>query len=551
MTDSVSIDLAGALPYLEDKVLQLLGRGAAHMSAKRRLEQHLRVAAHEAGHVQVVGMDQPVSIFDIYQPTRLCRRRDGATTNFADLLEAGSDALILAGPGCGKTMLMRFMFATLCKRKGLLPLLFTLRWQDAVEDLATFVAALGDRTLTAKKDRIVLLIDGFDEIAIEKQQTVGAALRDFAALNVGNFYITCRSYYSTDDVSAPHWNIAPFTPTDTLKFVQAFARSYGTELDAAALIADLRARGFDDFLQHPLMLALVCILKSGPMPDLPRTTIGLIRRAIDTLTFRWDEAKRISRVSRFNLDGDERVRCLIRIAFEMASLIAKEDVVTRATREHLRLVHRPEVNVEQLLEELAQWYGLLIPLDDCQWSFTHRSIHDYLAARFWVETHGFDPDTIYEWNTRAAYAACLTNDATRSMVRALQRSSGITAIAECLSNGAPFDVDVVAEAVVEHFHRCRGSGQIERGTTITVTTAKDVFSLATKDFLYALVRAARSGMTIEHDIVLWCAVAELTARRAVLSRSVRTDLKRFGGERVNVTSGEVHHEFRMADVLRS
>jgi hypothetical protein len=59
------------------------------------------------------------------------------------------------------------------------------------------------------------------------------------------------------------------------------------------------------------MLALVCILKAGPMPSLPKNTVGLLRRAIDTLTFRWDESKGISREASVQLDGDERVRLLM------------------------------------------------------------------------------------------------------------------------------------------------------------------------------------------------------------------------------------------------
>lgn len=529
MSEGISIDVGGLLPYLEDKVLALFGKDARHVAARKMLERNLRISARDATTVQIVGMDRPISIFDIYQPTRLQRRRDKRFAKFKDLIENGSDALIYGGPGRGKTMLLRYIFATMSREENVLPLLFTLRWPEAASDLDALVKAFSDSTLKLGKARVILLVDGFDEISSVVRLEVASSLRNFWSLNIGNFFLTCRSFYDIGEVSAPHWDIASFTQHDSERFIEAFGKSYGSALHAESVIADLRRHGFADFLEHPLLLALVCILKSGPMPTLPKSTIGLIRRAVDTLTFRWDEAKRLARESRYDLDGEDRMRCLLRIAFSMRNLIEPEDVVTRAAQDQLRLLQRRDVSVDRLLEELAQWYGLLVPVEDAQWSFVHRTIHDYLAARFWVETEGFDPNVVTEWNSRAAYASCLTSDATRSMVKILANSIDLGAFAECLANNAAFDVAQVAAAVVAHFHRVEDSGQVNYGEVAEISTTKAFFPLASTDFLLALLDASSPRATMANDVILWCTLVELSERGIAIPEDIGEDvILRFG-----------------------
>jgi hypothetical protein len=55
------------------------------------------------------------------------------------------------------------------------------------------------------------------------------------------------------------------------------------------------------------------------------------------------------------LDGVERERCLMRIAFRLKSQIASETSVLSVAREHLKLIHRSEIDVRQLLQEIAQF----------------------------------------------------------------------------------------------------------------------------------------------------------------------------------------------------
>jgi hypothetical protein len=249
------------------------------------------------------------------------------------------------------------------------------------------------------------------------------------------------------------------------------------------------------------------------------------------------------------LDGEDRQRCLMRVAFAMQRLIERDEVVIAAATEHLRLLQRSDVNIDALLLEIAQWYGILIPTENAHWSFVHRTIHDFLAARHWVESGRFVPDEVADWNPRAAYAACLLPDATSAICCSLRRAQDVAVLAECLANHAPFEVDTVASAVIDYFRRVKHAASLERSdVSVRVKTMHNVFSLASEEFLYALMRAAAPGTHIEHDVVMFCSVAEARRRGYVVPGNIVEDLlARFGQDAtVDVTADtlRVHTDLR-------
>lgn len=149
MSDSISIDFGSLLPYAEDRLLKLFGRDDASLAAARALEKQLRIAAVDASTVQIIGMDRPVSIFDIYQPTRLFTRkkRGPHTVHFDALLRESQNAVIVGGPGAGKTTLMQYAFAQLSQTSEHLPILVTLRRSDSLRFLTSLVDNIAAKRL--------------------------------------------------------------------------------------------------------------------------------------------------------------------------------------------------------------------------------------------------------------------------------------------------------------------------------------------------------------------------------------------------------------------
>jgi len=231
------------------------------------------------------------------------------------------------------------------------------------------------------------------------------------------------------------------------------------------------------------------------------------------LTFRWDEAKGVSRESTVDLDGEERVRCMERIAYRMQLPRVTQDEAETFVREHLTLIQR-HVDTRKLLEETARFYGLLVPTPDGQWEFVHPTIQDYLAARFWVRGGEFSARRVVVWNLRAAYAACLSTNATESLENALRKSDDIFAVSECLYNNAAFEPGRVSEAFVAHFEKFPEVFTAERkGNSLAASTQQDVFHLASDDLLTALVLVSLPRRSAARDLVASYAFSELRQRR--------------------------------------
>jgi predicted NACHT family NTPase len=283
-------------------------------------------------------------------------------------------------------------------------------------------------------------------------------------------------------------------------------------MDSEAVLDELRTHGFSSFVEHPLMLTLVCILKSSSSPNIPRRAIGLVRRAIDTLTWRWDEQKGISREAEVPLDGEERVRCLMRVAFGMNKLEEIRDNVEGLVRDYLKLAHLKNIDVGKFLNEIARWYGILVPTANDGCSFVHRTIHDYLAARYWVESNAFTLGSIKQWDTRAAYASCLIPDATQHLCGMLGANE-LGVFTECLYNQPSFRATEVAIAVVSRMDRTE-LFKIDYGPqSVKVNISQDWFSLASDELLQeiAIIGFARAGLGAQAAALY--SLAELSRRK--------------------------------------
>ena len=493
MPEDVSIDLGSAVPYLVEEIKGWFGKDALSEAARRVFENQFRISSEISSNVQCVGMSKPIPIDKIYQKTELSDSpyHDYSSADINELIVEGISSVIYAGPGDGKTTLTHWLFVSLLKSADHLPILITLRWPNSIETLKTIISNFesGRGSTKPKKKKIVLLVDGYDEISIENRRLVSDALRLFNSLDVGAFYLTCRNHYDIIDLPAPNYWINKFKPANAIDFCNKFFDAYNVEADAEKMLKDLHRKGFQSFTEHPLMLTLVCILQTTPILGLPRSALGLVRRAIDTLTLRWDESKGIARSTRIPLDGEERVRCLMRIAYKLDSLIGTERDVLQATKEHLLRQQIQRVNPKKLLEELAQWYGLLVPASAEEWGFVHRTIHDFLAARYWVESGEFSVKKVRNWNTRAAYAMSILPDSTLFLKQALNDKCEIHVLVHCLMNNAVFEPNEISKALISYINEAEFV--FVRVTNLcmsaTISANNDFFAYASVPFLESII----------------------------------------------------------------
>ena len=475
---SITISLGDTLPFLWEKFLKVIGRDPTSIALEAWFSQLQQMGLNDASTVQCIGMHTPIPLNEIYRPTRLLwheirsnvtrpvgqggnqvqtldqresvsRETEAITTEA--FLAKKQNAAIIAGPGWGKTTFLRHLFLEFISNVNTVPVLLTLRRNGAVSDLTRLVDTLSSTTALNKGGAVLLLVDGYDEISLRERKKVSAALNRFVSQGLGRLYLACREFYDLIDLNLPTVKIAPLTNYDQLQFIAAFMKAYGSEINADKMLGEMRSRGLADLLSHPLLLTMVCIVQTGNSTLYSRSPLILIDRAIDTLSFRWDEGRGIDREQYSRLDGRARLHCLMRIAYQSLRPRMDESVVMRHARQQLDLFHCDELDERKVMLETARFYGILVPTAGTEWEFVHRTLHDYLAARFMVETGLFKPETVSTWNSRTSYAACLSPDATESMLAAMRQKESLPALIEMVANDAPCNHRIIAAEIITHF----------------------------------------------------------------------------------------------------
>lgn len=178
-----------------------------------------------------------------------------------------------------------------------------------------------------------------------------------------------------------------------------------------------------------------------------------------------------------------------------------------------------KVEPRTALLEIARFYGILVPAED-GYEFVHRTIHDFLAAKQWVESGDFAKEYNFEWNARTGYAACLIGNATDILKKALEFHHGLPAAIEIIGNYAAFDYPTIAEAVIKYFYdfgrvvqyERRDQSEIDRnyGQRIDGQLSSDFIRLANADFLDALVGHCCERNTKVSNLLVAYAVTDST-----------------------------------------
>ena len=548
MGDSgLSIDVTrGAIEYAEQKFLRLIGQDAESKELANWFRSLHQTALSQTAWMPCLGMRDPLPFEGIYQPNRIFVCPDenevDAEYSFAqdrvsrsilrglnqkpitveEFLKRDQDALIFGFPGWGKTTLLHHIFRSTVKADEILPVLISLRRPTAVDDLERFVDACSRIQKKQHRACTLLLVDGYDEVSHEQRKRVAEALVKFQAQRAGKFYLTCREYYQVGLLNAPEVRLDRFTRDDQIRFVKVFLSNFAIMRDdPETVVSQLEARGFKGFLSHPLLLTLACIVRTSSTSLQPRSALRLLERALEVLCHKWDEHKQVDRTSTTPLDGYDRVRILKHIAYRTTSPFVKQQKAEEIAKRELMRLGWEKVEPRTVLLEIARFYGILVPAED-GYEFVHRTIHDFLAAKQWVESGDFAKRYNFDWNARTGYAACLSDDATDVLKKALESHLGLPAATEIIGNYAAFDYPTIADAVIKYFYDFGGVVQYNRreeserdryyGQRIEGQLSSDFIRLANAEFLDVLVGRCCTPNTKVSNLLVAYAVTEMYGR---------------------------------------
>lgn len=532
-------DLGSALPWAEEKIRGLFGKDQLTLQRKAFRKQLHDTAAEMTRSVQCIGMQKPVPFEKIYQPTRLrvrsgldisraaafheqnriaqsiavARSQSLATVSVEDCLVSPENAIVFAGPGWGKTTFLHHIFRRVTSGSNLYAVLITLRRPTAIDDLEQFTELCLDGLLAKNRARILLLVDGYDEVSINDRKKVSDALLKFSSAKIGRYILTCREHYSVLGLNASHVHVDCFDKADKYRFVTAFLKAFESRLDPIKMVNELEDRDLSDFLSHPLLLALACILKCGKSSEQPRSAIRLLERALMTLQYSWDTDKGIDRERLTTLDGSDRMQILKCIAFASRSPFMQAGRAEAIARKAIDKMQVGRVDPALVLRESAQFYRILTQSSE-GWEFVHRSIQDYLAAKHWVESGAFANEKRYQWDTRTAYAACISGDATKVLLGSLESPNGLTCVTETLMNAPGFNMRVVAESI-KRFYTVRGRTFVLEAVpdkSVAGGVEVNLFEFLSNRFLNELIEQLCKGRTHLNDVLVGYCLTELRHR---------------------------------------
>ncbi|MFC0504843.1 NACHT domain-containing protein [Micromonospora costi] len=341
----------------------------------------------------------------------------------------GRKIIVLGDPGSGKSTLLRAYGAGITKRawgaillggdwrptKGEVPFLIPLRklraesGANAVEQY--LLKLLIDAGITRRPEwclrrllkdgRCLVLLDGLDEVAEARYHSVLQAVGDFCEgentelpTGLARVVLTCRrqNFLKIRDDWMPWFSdefymLAPFRDSDVQRYVAKRKSAFHSPKSPKTFLADLKASGNFDLHRSPLILAMsVGLYVRDPAFIIPSSIPVLYDAMIsEMLRRRSADSSPVSQSLKF--DAMDKRRLLRDIALKSAELsnhfesFSRRDLITHAEFLSPELTSVGRDQVDEFVEEIVTRAGLVFDAsDDGLLSFTHRSIHEFLAA---------------------------------------------------------------------------------------------------------------------------------------------------------------------------
>ena len=403
--------------------------------------------------MRVLSMTRPVPLESIYTDVYVLRkerywreedtaereqlfahRRNSFTENDRTAgvaILAQTNRLFMVGqPGVGKTTFLRWL-ALRAARETLaparIPLYVELRrmnsWEGSLFSLAAHQLTLGgfpdgeDRLDDwLRQGRVLLLLDGLDEVLSERRNAVNDEIADLQKRSGESvILVTCRPHAETRRFEhVTYVQVADFTESQ----VNTFVRNW-FDADAArgdSLLRELEKnehQSIRELTRTPLLLALLCIAYAEK-PTFPRQRGELYSRALRVVLAQWDGERGVKRDSAYGqLTPKRKDELLAHLAYHtfaqgqyfipqprLVALVRDFWQTWRQTlmaqqRQEYGQVYPPElppreVNATAVIGEIAAQHGLLVAQTDDLYSFSHLTLQEYFTARYIVDNAAAD-----------------------------------------------------------------------------------------------------------------------------------------------------------------
>ena len=322
-------------------------------------------------------------------------------------------------PGSGKTTYLQWL-ALQCVNGDLLPdlvpvfLPFGTFLEDALDNnlraqiiqyfskvAIANAAAVTDRLLTT--GRLLLLLDGFDELPENIRRSIQSQIRDLISrFKDCHFVVSCRPPLRLH-------HLIGFEIVEIAEFrrpqIQAFAKRWFELIDgydrSERFMERLRRHpAIGELAKTPLLLPMLCSVfaREG---EFPANRMNLYRKGFDILLSEWDDSQYRYRDNPYSQLTFKAKRVLLSVIathfFRQGKTLFHrqeiENLVERFFSDHLK-IDALAIEPGSILEAMELQHGLIVRRAANYFSFSHLTFQEYLIAVYLVSQKEYP--TVYE-----------------------------------------------------------------------------------------------------------------------------------------------------------
>jgi len=272
---------------------------------------------------------------------------------------------------------------------------------------------------------ILLILDGYDEVPGEFQQTIVTELTDLTKhLAQSKFILTSRSNdFDINLDNSVEFEICPLTEEQLKKFSHNWLLP---ESKAQEFIKQIKTSPYYDTMIRPLSLSHLCAIyeRIGKIPDKPKT---IHRKIVGLLIEEWDEQREVNRNSIYdNFEQDRKFEFLANFAF----LLTVKYNTTTFTKEQLEIIYSgfhanfglPMYDLKNVVREIETHTGIIVCISRDEYEFAHKSTQEYLTGEYLVKLPSIPTNvrTLLKLPNELAIAVSLSSSASLYLTSIIQ-----------------------------------------------------------------------------------------------------------------------------------
>lgn len=238
------------------------------------------------------------------------------------------------------------------------------------------------------KLKILLIIDGFDELAYKSHKEIILDEISVLANHLENskLILTSRTAdYSKSIENISVYELCPLNETQ----IKSFSEKWLGKERAKGFLKGIADSPYNDTSIRPLTIAHLCAIyeRVGNIPEKPKT---VYRKIINLLLEEWDEQRSVKRHSKYALfEIDRKFEFLSNLAYHLTLKNGKAIFTVQELTSVYETIYidfdLKKNDAKHVVNDLESHTGLFVQAGFNLYEFAHKSLQEYLTAEYLVK----------------------------------------------------------------------------------------------------------------------------------------------------------------------